>query len=691
MIVAFRSAKGRPQAARTMSFIVLGTDTDAGKTTFALLWLAAHPEYAYWKPLETGESDTEKVRSLVPGMIVFEPIARFSDPVAPPLAARREGMSIPSVTQVIASVPTHRHLLIETFGGPFSPLNESELQIELIQRFGLPAILVSSSTVGAIGRTLAMIEALRVCGIELAQIVLIGDMDEYACEQIEKHSGIGVVACRRPSEWTVEGIRNAAIDLVQCDLPGARSASKESGTSGTRSANKGIRDSLACAAGSSTSDSLACAAGSSTSDSLACAAGSQALALDRQFVWHPYTSLQSPDAPLPVVGARDEFLHLADGRKIIDGISSWWTILHGHRDSRLMAALREAMRSFDHVLFAGVTHPFAVQVAELLLKSVPMSGGRVFFSDNGSTAVEVALKMAYQFWQQRGEPQRTLFVGFESGYHGDTFGAMAVGRDPLFFGRFERLLFQVERVPVDANQLDDVLKRNAGKVAAVIIEPLVQGAGGMRIHSADELRAIYEATKRHNVLFIADEVMTGCHRTGTMWAHQAAGIAPDLLCAAKTLAGGILPLAATLVSPEVVAAFDDADPAHTFFHGHSFTAHPLACAIAAANLAWLQREPPTAPARFEAFWNEALSPLRDLPLVKDLRIRGTIAAIELDAAGGYLADVGRAMRLRCLEQGVLLRPLGNVLYALPPFGTSHDSLRRIAEAMRCAVETVRLQ
>jgi adenosylmethionine-8-amino-7-oxononanoate aminotransferase len=639
-----------------MSFIVLGTDTDAGKTTFALLWLSAHPEYAYWKLLESGESDSDKVRALVPCATVFEPIARFRDPIAPPLAALREGREIPSAGELVDRLPAHQHLLIETFGGPFSPLNEGELQIELIRMLGLPAMLVASSALGAIGRTLGMLEALRVHGIETVGIVLMGEADDYAREQIEKHSGIAVLQVSLPKTWSADGIRDASREMRKHDFPGIRDTGKYA---------------------------------------------ANLLALDRQYVWHPYTSLQSIDAPLQVIAAQDEFLHLADSRKIIDGISSWWTILHGHREPHLMAAMREALRSFDHVLFAGVTHAPAVRVAELLLNSIDKTpgrpgaewegNGRVFFSDNGSTAVEVALKMAYQFWQQRGEPRRTLFVGFENGYHGDTFGAMAVGRDPLFFGRFEPLLFQVERVPVDANHLEECLKRNASKVAAVIIEPLVQGAGGMRMHSPEELRAIYEVTKRHDVLFVADEVMTGCHRTGPMWAFLAAGIRPDLICAAKTLAGGILPLAATLVSAQIVAAFDDDDPTRTFFHGHSFTAHPLACAIAATNLEWLMCEPPTAPARFEAFWNQTLAPLRELPQVKDLRVCGTIAAVEIDVPGGYLAEASSVMRRRCLEHGVFLRPLGNVLYALPPFGTSANSLHQIAEAMRDAVSAIPLQ
>jgi adenosylmethionine-8-amino-7-oxononanoate aminotransferase len=323
-----------------------------------------------------------------------------------------------------------------------------------------------------------------------------------------------------------------------------------------------------------------------------------------------------------------------------------------------------------------------------MLASAPWSGGRVFFSDNGSTAVEVALKMGYQFWCHCGEPQRTLFVGFENGYHGDTFGAMAVGRDPLFFGTFEPLLFRALQVPVSAERLDAVLRENTGTVAAVILEPLVQGAGGMRMHSPEELRDIFEVTKRHGVLFIADEVMTGC-RTGRIWAHALAGIAPDLICSAKTIAGGMLPLAATLASPEIVSAFDTPDRARTFFHGHSFTANPLACAVAVANWKLLAGAEWQANAtRIAAFWRNHLLPFRDNPGVKDVRICGTIAAVELDAPGGYLAEVSQRIRQLAVDRGVLLRPLGSVVYAMPPLCTSDESLGRIADAIRSAVESL---
>jgi adenosylmethionine-8-amino-7-oxononanoate aminotransferase len=300
----------------------------------------------------------------------------------------------------------------------------------------------------------------------------------------------------------------------------------------------------------------------------------------------------------------------------------------------------------------------------------------------------VALKMAYQFWCHQGEPQRTLFVGFEGGYHGDTFGAMSVGRDPVFFGRFEPLLFRAENVPLSADRLDDALARHQGEVAAVIVEPLVQGAGGMRMHTAAPLRELFEVARGHGVLFIADEVMTGGGRTGPLWAHQAAGIAPDLICAAKTLANGVLPLAATLTAPSLVAAWDTADRSRTFFHGHSFTAHPLACAVAVANWRMLTAASNPAPRKMEAFWSEALEPLRRHPQVRDVRICGTIAAVEVNSSGGYLSAVSRNLRRHCLEHGVLVRPLGSVLYAMPPFCTSESSLERIAHALTQAVESL---
>ena len=638
------------RSARMHQLLILGTDTDAGKTTFALLWLAAFGDrYVYWKPVETGPSDTELVRRLVPGARIEPPVLRFTDPVAPPLAARREGKHIPAAAQLAARRPTADHLLIETFGSPLSPINESELQIALIRALDTPSILVSTSSLGTIGRTLQCLDALEAHGQMPAAVVLLGPEDAYALEQLRRRSKLPVVSLTAPTNWTPAGIaacaaeQNATLtELLKIATP----------------ADYPIAD---------------------------------IQARDRACVWHPYTSLRDPDDPLLCVGAQDEFLHLADGRRLIDGISSWWTILHGHRHPPLMDAMRAAAAQLDHVHFAGMTHPPGVELAELLLGTMPWPGGRVFYSDNGSTAVEVALKMAYQFWCHQGQPRRTRFIGFEHGYHGDTFGAMAVGRDPLFFGLFEPLLCRADILPLSADRLDDHLRGHAGRSRGR--HPRAAGARRRRHANAHagRLAALFEVAKKHGVLFIADEVMTGGGRLGHLWAHQAAGIAPDLVCAAKTLAGGILSLAATLAAPHVAAAWDTADRTRTFFHGHSFTAHPLACAVAVANWKLLTTAFPEAPLRMQDFWEKSLSPLRDHPLVKDVRIRGSIAAIEVKGEGGYLADAGRQMRLSCLEDGVLLRPLGSVLYAMPPLQTSQASLERIAEAMIRAVRRLGFQ
>jgi adenosylmethionine-8-amino-7-oxononanoate aminotransferase len=626
-------------------FVVVGTDTDAGKTTFCCQWLTLFSDrFAYWKPVETGPSDTETIRRLVPGARIHPPLARFRDPVAPELAAAREGRNVPGIAEIVAAVP-ESPLVIETFGASLSPLRGGVLQADLIAALNRPIVLVTSSAVGAVGRSLQAIAGLRSFHLTPAALVLIGAADEYASERIRHFAGVPVFSISAPERRDCEGIRRAA---------------------------EGNSEELGRLLGALTQGKSHPAA--------------SLVERDRAAVWHPYTSLADPDDPLPVVGADAEYLHLADGRRLVDGISSWWTIQHGHRHPPLMEALRRASLDYDHVLFAGVTHPPAVELAELLLESAPWSGGRVFYSDNGSTAVEVALKMAYQVWCHRAEPRRTLFVGFENGYHGDTFGAMAVGRDPTFFGQFEPLLFRVLRVPVSADRLRAALQEHPGRAAGVVLEPLVQGAGGMQMHSPDSLRAIFEVCREQGVYFIADEVMTGGGRTGSLWAFQQAGITPDLICAAKTLTGGVMPLAATLASPEIVRAFNTADRTKTFFHGHSFTAHPLACAVAAANWrglrtgAW-QRDV----VRIEAFWKQSLLPLAAEQQVANVRIRGSIVAVEINVPGGYLAEIGRLMRSVALAHGVFLRPLGNVLYALPPYCVSDGSLGRIADAIRACV------
>ena len=403
-------------------------------------------------------------------------------------------------------------------------------------------------------------------------------------------------------------------------------------------------------------------------------------------LWHPYTQHGAEGPALPVASAHGATLVLADGRELIDAISSWWTVLHGHAEPALLEALSAQARRLDHVQFAGFTHAPAVELAEELLAHAPGELARVFFSDDGSTAVEVALKIVRQGWVQRGEPRRQVFVAFEHAYHGDTFGAMSVGQRVPFFAAYQPLLFDVRRAEVDAVSVAAALSELGERAAGVLVEPLVQGAGGMRMHKAEVLRGVRAACDEAGVPLIADEVMTGFGRTGALFACARAGVAPDLMCLAKGLSGGILPLAATLATERWFEAFLSEERARAFFHGHSFTANPIACAVGQASLRLcLERD---VPARLDAIGARIAAGLEELgqdrARVRELRRTGGIVALELAveaADAGYLSSRAARLRAGALERGVLLRPLGNVLYAMPPACTSDEECDRIAAAM----------
>jgi adenosylmethionine---8-amino-7-oxononanoate aminotransferase len=412
---------------------------------------------------------------------------------------------------------------------------------------------------------------------------------------------------------------------------------------------------------------------------------------DAACLWHPYTPHGAEDPPLAVVGAAGARLRLADGRELLDGISSWWACVHGHGHPTLVEAMVRQAHALDHVLFAGATHEPAVALAERLLSVAPPGLARVFYSDDGSTAVEVALKMAYQTWVLRGEPQRRVFVALEGGYHGDTFGAMAVGDPVPFFLAYAPLLFEVRRVPARADALVSAVEELGDQAAAVIIEPLLQAAGGMRVHGPELLRAAREVCDRAGLLLIADEVMTGFGRTGTLFACTQAGISPDLLCLAKGLTNGMLPLAATLTTEALFQVFRGPDRARFFPHGHTMTANPVACAVALASLGLCLDE--DVPARFERIGRRIHSLLTDLPgrsSVKDLRRLGGVVALDLLPSPGdrpgYLGTLSPRLRRAAIQRGVLLRPLGNVLYAMPPACATDPECDAVAQVMRELVQ-----
>lgn len=432
------------------------------------------------------------------------------------------------------------------------------------------------------------------------------------------------------------------------------------------------------------------------------------LARDARHLWHPFTQARTAGPPLPVVAAEGSWLILADGRRVFDGISSWWTNLHGHAHPRIAAAIAAQAARLDHVHFAGCTHPPAVEVAERLLALAPRGLSRVFFSDDGSTAVEVALKMALQYQAQRGGARRTGYIAFEHAYHGDTVGALSVGDASVFASPFGPLTFPVARAPTptalrdggaDADDverclaaLDALLARHAGQVAAVILEPMLQAAGGMRLHPADFVAGVARRTRAAGALFIADEVMTGLGRTGRPFAVDHAEMTPDLLCVAKGLSGGALPLAATLATAEVYDAFLADDPRQAFLHGHSYTANPIACAAAATSLALLDTQGTSE--RIEALaevHGHRLAALARHPAVAAVRSLGTLGVVEIAAPAGtdarsYFAGAAREVAARMLSRGVLVRPLGPVVYLLPPYSTTKVELDRAYDVLRDSLD-----
>ena len=393
--------------------------------------------------------------------------------------------------------------------------------------------------------------------------------------------------------------------------------------------------------------------------------------------------MQTAAPPLPVVASAGVRLRLADGRELIDGISSWWTACHGYNHPHIRAAVEAQLATLPHVMFAGLVHEPAARLAQRLAALLPGDLERVFFTESGSVAVEVALKMAIQYWRNKGQAAKQRIVYFRHAYHGDTFATMALcdpeeGMHTLFAGTMpEQIMAELPRDENLRRAFDLLLETHGERVAAVIIEPLVQGAGGMQMHDAATLACIAEACARNDVLLIADEIMTGFGRSGRMFACEEAGVMPDIVCLSKALSGGTLPLAATVARRHVFAAFLADDPAAALMHGPTYMANPLACAAAHASLDLFASEPRLAQvAAIEAQLAAELAPCRDIPGVAAVRVKGAIGAVELSGP----VDLG-ALRRRCIELGVWLRPFGNLLYLMPPFVIEARDLATLTAAV----------
>ncbi len=412
-------------------------------------------------------------------------------------------------------------------------------------------------------------------------------------------------------------------------------------------------------------------------------------AADRAHLWHPFTQQRGWEQEEPLIIERAEGTSLVDteGRRYIDGVSSLWCNVHGHGHPRIDAAVRDQLGRVAHSTLLGLTHRPAIELARRLVELAPTGLSRVFYSESGSTATEIALKMAFQYWKQRGE-HRPRFVALGMAYHGDTIGSVSVGGIELFHSLYRPLLFDTLKVePGDVDQMASILARHEGEVAAVIMEPLVQGAAGMLVHPEGYLRAVRELCDRHGVLLILDEVATGFGRTGRMFACEHEGVAPDLLCLAKGLTGGYMPLAATLAAEPIYDGFlGEFEEFRTFFHGHTYTGNPLACAAALATLdvfeeeRTLERLQP----RIELL-GRLLEPLAAHPCVREVRRRGFMVGIEL--AGFPLEQrIGHQVTLEARRRGAIIRPLGDVVVLMPPLAIAEADLRRLVAITGEAIE-----
>jgi len=400
-------------------------------------------------------------------------------------------------------------------------------------------------------------------------------------------------------------------------------------------------------------------------------------------IWLPYTQMKTAGSPVPVAHTEGCRITLADGRSLLDGIASWWTACHGYNNPHIAQAIRTQLDRMPHVMFGGLVHEPALGLAKRLCSMLGPGLDRVFFTESGSVSVEVALKMALQYWFNQGEPERRRIIAFRGGYHGDTFGTMTVcdpdvGMHDAFNGILPRQ--DIVALPTDAENeaaLDAILDQHAGQIAAMLVEPLVQGAGGMLMHEPAVLKRLRSLADRHGILLIFDEIFTGFGRTGTLFAFEQAGVRPDIITLSKALTGGTLPLAATVASQRVFDGFWSDDPSHALMHGPTYMGNALACAAAHASLDLFESEPRLEQVRdIEAGLRDGLEGCRNLPCVRDVRIKGAIGAVELH----HLPDRA-ALRQAFMDAGAWIRPFGNIVYLTPAFVIQPAELRQLTDTI----------
>lgn len=647
-----------------------GTGTGVGKTVASAV-LCRLREAEYWKPIQSGrlEDDTLELLRLAPGTAVHLPAVSLREPASPHLSAQREGVRI-SVEEICRGVPEAYYLLVEGAGGLLVPVNESQSMADLAQRLAMPVVVVASSTLGTINHALLTLEALKSRGLAVAGVVLVGPAHGSNARAIRDRGGVPVLL-RIPEMFPLDA---AVIDRFCQDVAAGRVADP-CGEETPVAASERPRD---------------------------------LVARNARVVWHPYAQHATMPDPLAVERAHGALLWTQDGNEYIDAVSSWWVTGHGHGHPAVARAIADQALKLEQVIFSGCTHEPAVRVAERLLEKVPGRLSRVFYSDNGSTAVEVAIKALVQRALRLGCKQPRV-AAFDGAYHGDTFGAMAASARSPFTREFDPWLFEVDRLPSPAGPwqagceagqekeraalaaFSAWAQANRGSIACVVVEPLVQGSGGMHMYSRAFLLEFDKICQAYDVPWVADEVFTGFGRTGKLFACDGdPELRPWAVCLSKGLTAGFLPMGATCFREEVFEAFLSRDRSLTFFHGHSYTANPLGCAAALAGLdlceepGYLERM-----AVLEARHREQLELLGQRFPISGVRTLGGIAAFELpDAPEGYLANRGQQLSLACRERGALVRPLGDTIYLMPPYCIRKGELERLYRIVSASLATL---
>ncbi len=413
---------------------------------------------------------------------------------------------------------------------------------------------------------------------------------------------------------------------------------------------------------------------------------------DRKYIWHPFTQEATAPLNINIVKGKDAYLWDENGKKYIDLVSSWWTNCHGHCNEKIAEAIHKQALELEHLIFANLTHKPACELVKKLQNFINPKLCKYFFSDNGSTAIEIALKMTYQYWQNIGDNDRTLFITMEGNYHGDTVGTMSLGKSCGFYTPFERLLFKVENIPFPETWMDDedveekeenslqfaknLLEKKHKNISAFFLESIVQGASGMRMIRPEFVNKICRLFQSYNIPVIFDEVMTGFGRTGTMFSYEQTEIIPDIICLSKALTGGALPMALTITTEKIYSAFFSKDSNKTFIHGHSYTANPLCCASAIASLEIFETNDVLGKIKkINEIHKDELNKLKEYDFLEKFRTCGLISAFEIKNNDGYGSDFSNRLKEKFFDAGLLLRPLGNVVYLLPPYCISEEDLR----------------